>query len=41
MINHDQLFNLANALGVAAMIAVIAYHFIEVNGPHLSKTASK
>jgi hypothetical protein len=41
MINHDQLFNLANALGIASMAAVIAYHFIEINASHLSKSVSK
>lgn len=37
MITHDQLYSLANTLGALAMLTVVAYHFITVNAPHLSK----
>jgi len=37
MISHTTLYNLANALGVMAMITVVAYHFVAVNGRYMTK----
>jgi hypothetical protein len=34
--NHQSLYNLANALGLLAMITVVGYHFIAVNAKTLS-----
>ncbi|KAL4253406.1 OST4 family protein [Abortiporus biennis] len=35
MISHNTLYNLANALGVFAMLTVVAYHFVAVNSRSL------
>ena len=37
MITHQTLYNLANALGVLAMLTVVGYHFVSVNARHLAK----
>lgn len=37
MISHNTLYNLANSLGVLAMLTVVAYHFVAVNAKHLAK----
>jgi len=37
MIGHDTLYNLANGLGLLAMLTVVGYHFIAVNARNLSK----
>lgn len=31
MITDDQLYNLAVFLGIAAMVLIVVYHFLEVN----------
>lgn len=31
MITDDQLYNLAVFLGIAAMVLIVIYHFLEVN----------
>lgn len=36
MINHAELYNLANTLGCLAMLTVVAYHFVAVNARHLA-----
>ncbi|OCH88724.1 hypothetical protein OBBRIDRAFT_836372 [Obba rivulosa] len=35
MMSHDTLYNLANSLGVAAMLTVVLYHVVAVNAKHL------
>ena len=37
MISHNTLYNLANGLGILAMLTVIAYHFVAVNAKHLGQ----
>ncbi|PCH37489.1 hypothetical protein WOLCODRAFT_158207 [Wolfiporia cocos MD-104 SS10] len=36
MITHMELYNLANTLGMLAMVTVVAYHFVAVNAKHVS-----
>ena len=36
MMTHETLYNLANALGLCAVLAVLAYHFVAVNARHLA-----
>ena len=36
MISHDTLYLLANSLGWLAMLTVVGYHFVAVNGRHMS-----
>ena len=37
MISHETLYNLANALGLCAVVTVLAYHFVAVNGRQMQK----
>ena len=37
MINHAELYNLANTLGCLAMLTVVAYHFVAVNARQLAR----
>lgn len=41
MISHNTLYALANTLGIAAMVTVVAYHFVAVNKPLLSSENKK
>ncbi|KAH9936694.1 hypothetical protein B0H21DRAFT_307010 [Amylocystis lapponica] len=36
MIDHNDLYNIANSLGALAMLTVVAYHFVAVNARHLA-----
>jgi len=36
MISHEALYNLANLLGLLAMVTVVGYHVIAVNARYLS-----
>ena len=36
MISHETLYNLANTLGFMAVLTVLAYHFVAVNGKYLA-----
>ena len=36
MITHEQLYSLANSLGWLAMVTVVGYHFVAVNGEEMS-----
>lgn len=35
MISDDTLTNLSNGLGVAAMVLIVAYHFVAVNTKYM------
>ncbi|KAF9224767.1 hypothetical protein BS17DRAFT_48487, partial [Gyrodon lividus] len=37
MISNQTLHNLANYLGILAMITVVAYHFVAVNARYIAK----
>lgn len=37
MISHETLYNLANSLGILAMITVVGYHVVAVNSKYLAK----
>ncbi len=37
MITHQTLYNLANSLGILAMLTVVGYHFVAVNARYLAK----
>lgn len=39
--SHDTLYQLANSLGVLAMLTVVGYHFIAVNARYLAKNGVK
>ena len=41
MINHVELYNLANTLGVLAMLTVVAYHFVAVNARYLAANSAQ
>ena len=41
MITHQTLYNLANHLGVLAMITIVAYHFVAVNARYISQGHGK
>ncbi|KAI5891200.1 uncharacterized protein SCHCODRAFT_02504714, partial [Schizophyllum commune H4-8] len=34
---HETLYSLANYLGTFAMLAVLGYHFVAVNGKYMAK----
>ena len=36
MITHEQLYSLANTLGWLAMLTIVGYHVIAVNGKQMS-----
>ncbi|EDR10595.1 uncharacterized protein LACBIDRAFT_317209 [Laccaria bicolor S238N-H82] len=38
MISHNTLYNLANSLGLLAMVTVVGYHFVAVNARYLEKS---
>lgn len=35
MITNSELYNLANTLGMLAMVTVVAYHVVAVNAKHM------
>lgn len=37
MMTHQTLYNLANSLGILAMLTVVGYHFVAVNARYLAK----
>jgi len=37
MITHGELYNLANTLGVLAMVTIVAYHVVAVNAKHMQE----
>ncbi len=37
MISDDTLTNLANGLGVTAMLLIVAYHFVDVNAKRMQQ----
>ena len=37
MISHEALYNLANLLGLLAMVTVVGYHVISVNARYISQ----
>lgn len=41
MISHDTLYSLANYLGWMAMLTVVGYHIMAVNGRYMSKGEKK
>lgn len=41
MISDVTLTNLANGLGVAAMLGIVLYHVVSVNGKRMAEEASR
>ena len=37
MISHQTLYNLANTLGIFAMITVVGYHIVAVNARYIAE----
>ena len=37
MITHQTLYNLANSLGIFAMLTVVGYHIVAVNARYIAK----
>ena len=37
MISHTTLYNLANSLGMLALLTVVLYHFVAVNARHIAE----
>lgn len=40
MISNNTLYNLANGLGVLAMLTVVLYHFVAVNAKQMGRGGS-
>lgn len=34
--SHDTLYNLANGLGLMAVVTIVCYHFVAVNARYIS-----
>ncbi len=41
MISHQTLYNLANSLGILAMVTVVGYHILAVNARYLGENQKK
>ena len=41
MISDTTLNNLANGLGIAAMLGIVLYHVVSVNGKRMAEQASR
>lgn len=39
--SHETLYNLANSLGLLAMITVVGYHVVAVNAAYVEKHQSQ
>ena len=37
MISDTTLTNISNGLGIAAMLFIVLYHFVAVNGKHMEE----
>lgn len=41
MMSHQTLYNLANSLGILAMVTVVGYHILSVNAQHLEENSKQ